>query len=107
MLMFGILYAVYRTTNINEPLVTEQEKSNLISLSEISKHNNKESCWTTINGGVYDVTKFISQHKGGDRILEACGIDATDLFTGKSSMGRIHSQMAIKLLSSMKIGTLN
>lgn len=77
-----------------------------ITLSEISKHNTKDSCWTTINGGVYDITSFISKHKGGDRILNACGIDATDLFTGRSPMGRLHSQMAVKLLSSMQIGTL-
>lgn len=77
-----------------------------IALDEINSHNSKASCWTTINGGVYDVTKFISSHKGGDKILRVCGIDGTDLFTGKSPMGRIHSEMAAKLLSSMKIGNL-
>jgi cytochrome b involved in lipid metabolism len=76
------------------------------TLSDISTHNSASDCWTTINGGVYDVTKFISQHRGGDRILSACGVDATDLFTGKSPLGRIHSAMAQKLLSSMQIGTL-
>lgn len=77
-----------------------------ITLEEISTHNSKDSCWTTINGGVYDVTYFIPNHKGGDRILNACGKDATDLFTGKSEMGRLHSRVAIKLLSKMKIGIL-
>lgn len=77
-----------------------------IVMDEISTHNSKDSCWTTINGGVYDVTKFISVHKGGDKILNACGIDATDLFTGKSPFGRVHSQMATKILSGMQIGTL-
>ncbi len=77
-----------------------------ISLSEISAHNSKDSCWTAINGEVFDVTEFTSKHKGGDKILRVCGIDGTDLFTGKSPMGRVHSEMAAKLLSSMKIGTL-
>ena len=77
-----------------------------IALDEISLHNSKDSCWTTINGGVYDVTKFISSHKGGDKILNACGKDATDLFTGKSEFGRVHSKVAVKLLGSMKIGEL-
>lgn len=77
-----------------------------ISMDEIITHNSKDSCWTTISGGVYDVTKFISKHKGGDRILNACGKDATDLFTGKSTMGRVHSKVAVKLLSKMQIGTL-
>jgi cytochrome b involved in lipid metabolism len=78
-----------------------------IALDEISMHNSKESCWTAINGGVYDVTKFISSHKGGDKILNACGVDATDFFTGKHpTIGRVHSEMATKLLGGMKIGNL-
>lgn len=97
------------TSSIDENIVTtspDTDVSKKISLQEIEKHNSKESCWTTINGGVYDVTSFISKHKGGDKILAACGIDATDLFTGKSTLGRVHSQIAVKLLSGMKIGEL-
>ncbi len=75
-------------------------------LSDISTNNTKESCWTVIDGSVYDLTDFISKHKGGDKILAVCGIDGTDLFTGKSPMGRVHSQIAVKLLGSMKIGQL-
>lgn len=75
-------------------------------LSDISTNNTKESCWTVIDGSVYDLTDFISKHKGGDKILAVCGIDGSDLFTGKSPMGRVHSQMAVKLLGSMKIGQL-
>ena len=53
------------------------------------------------------LTKFVSKHKGGDKILAACGVDATDYFTGKHpTIGRVHSELAVKLLSSMKIGTL-
>lgn len=75
--------------------------------SEISSHNSKESCWTIINGDVFDLTKFISMHKGGDEILKACGVDATDYFTGKHpTIGRVHSQLAVKLLQGMKIGDL-
>lgn len=90
-------------SNVNNSVKTELRP---IPLSEISTHNSKSSCWTTINGGVYDVTSFISKHEGGDRILNACGVDATDLFTGKSPMGRLHSQVAVKILSKMQIGTL-
>lgn len=77
------------------------------TLSDISSHNSKSSCWMVISDEVFDVTNFISKHRGGDRILAGCGIDATDLFTGKSVLGRVHSAMAVKLLSSMKIGTLS
>ena len=74
------------------------------SLTDVSRHDNKGDCWTVINGEVYDISKFIPFHKGGDVILNACGSDATDLFTGKSPMGRVHSKVAIKLLGGMKIG---
>ncbi|MFZ3301370.1 MAG: cytochrome b5-like heme/steroid binding domain-containing protein [Microgenomates group bacterium] len=94
------------TQNNNEAVVAE-EKSKMISLSEISEHKTKTDCWTTINGEVFDLTKFISIHKGGDKILNACGVDATDYFTGKHpTIGRVHSQVAVKLLQGMKIGDL-
>ncbi len=88
-------------------LIFNKKELRPISLDEIGTHNSKDSCWTAINGGVYDVTKFISSHKGGDKILNACGVDATDFFTGKHpTIGRVHSEMATKLLGGMKIGNL-
>jgi cytochrome b involved in lipid metabolism len=88
-------------------LIFNKKELRPIALDEISTHNSKDSCWTAINGGVYDVTKFISSHKGGDKILNACGVDATDFFTGKHpTIGRVHSEMATKLLGRMKIGEL-
>jgi cytochrome b involved in lipid metabolism len=35
-----------------------------------------------IRGKVYDVTKFISKHPGGNQILNGCGKDATSYFEG-------------------------
>lgn len=76
------------------------------TLSDISSHNNKEDCWTVIEGNVYDVTPFILNHPGGLRILEGCGIDATSLFTGTSPRGRVHSLVAKNMLKKLQIGTL-
>ncbi len=53
------------------------------TISDISQHNTQSSCWTTINGNVYDITKFISSHPAGvDKIMKGCGIDATNIFNG-------------------------
>lgn len=103
----SMLYIVFRfkQSQISNQTADSQTVKE-IKLSEISAHNGKDNCWTAINGEVFDVTKFIGMHKGGDRILSACGIDATELFTGKSPMGRVHSKMATKILRGMKIGTL-
>ncbi|MEK7168818.1 MAG: cytochrome b5-like heme/steroid binding domain-containing protein [Patescibacteria group bacterium] len=106
-LVFSMLYIIYRSkTKIAEtqsvtPTLTQ------ISLAEIAVHNTRDDCWTTINGGVYDVTNFTPNHKGKEKILNACGVDATDFFTGKHpTIGRVHSAVAVKLLETMKIGTL-
>lgn len=104
MIVCGIFFWSRSPREINQ--TTDIQTGKIIALSEISPHNSKESCWTVINGEVFDVTKFVSKHKGGDKILAVCGIDGTDLFTGKSPMGRVHSQIAVKLLGSMKIGQL-
>lgn len=90
----------------NEDQNSDADKTRFITLEEIALHNSKESCWTAIDNNVYDVTSFTSKHKGGDRILAVCGIDGTDLFTGKSPMGRAHGDLAKMVLSSLKIGTL-
>lgn len=74
------------------------------TLNDVLPHSTVNDCWTIIDTGVYDITKYISQHPGGIRILEACGVNATDLFSGTSPVGRVHSQVARKLLSGMKIG---
>lgn len=104
--LLGMLYAVYHYKKVDSTFSTQTAELKTISLTEIATHNTKDNCWTTINGGVYDITKFIPEHKGKEKILNACGVDATDFFTGKSPLGRVHSQVAVKLLESMKIGTL-
>ena len=49
-------------------------------MDEIKKHKKRDDCWLVIEDCVYNVTDYISQHPGGDRILEGAGKDATQLF---------------------------
>lgn len=74
------------------------------TLSDLITHSSIDDCWTVIDNGVYDLTKFISNHPGGEKILNACGKNATDLFNGSDPIGRMHSAVAKNLLSGMKIG---
>ncbi|XP_075521126.1 cytochrome b5, seed isoform-like [Primulina tabacum] len=39
------------------------------TFSEVSEHNTNKDCWLIINGKVYDVTKFLEDHSGGDEVL--------------------------------------
>ncbi len=72
------------------------------TLADIAKHAVKADCWTTINGSVYNLTSFIPNHPGGDRILVVCGKDGTSAFEGQ------HDGQGdpAKELATHKIGTL-
>ena len=70
-----------------EPAKQEEEKLDdytlslpTISLAELAKHNTWEDQWTSVDGLVYDVTKFAPQHPGGKRILQGAGNEATEVF---------------------------
>lgn len=48
---------------------------------EVSQHNSKDSCWVIVHGKVYDVTEFLPEHPGGEKIiLKYAGKDATKKF---------------------------
>lgn len=56
------------------------------TMAQVKTHHDQSSCWVAIDGGVYDLTKWISQHPGGpDKILGICGTDATQAFEHQHS----------------------
>ena len=60
----------------------------------LAKHSGKDDAWMTINGKVYDVSKYLEDHPGGEEVLlDLVGQDATDDF---DDVG--HSQDARKQL---------
>jgi cytochrome b involved in lipid metabolism len=53
----------------------------LIPLSEIKKHNQVDDCWTIFRGKVYDITRYLDYHPGGEEILMlGAGKDCTSLY---------------------------
>lgn len=40
-----------------------------IEVGHVAKHNTRQSCWVIIDGFVYDVTDFLSEHPGGDSVI--------------------------------------
>ncbi len=73
------------------------------ALADVAKHNSASSCWTAINGNVYDVTSWINQHPGGpEAILSLCGTDGSSAFnTQHGGQRRPASELA-----SFRIGPL-
>jgi len=52
-----------------------------IDANEVARHNDEGSAWIIMNDRVYDVTKFLMEHPGGDEVLlQQAGGDATDAF---------------------------
>ena len=58
--------------------------ASVLSLETVAMNDSEDSCWSVINGNVYDLTDWISSHPGGaSRILGLCGIDGTSQFEGQ------------------------
>lgn len=70
--------------------------SDALTMSVVATHNTRESCWTVINGSVYDLTTWIARHPGGaNAILRLCGTDGTATFEGQhGGQGGPESQLA-------------
>ncbi|XP_057222632.1 cytochrome b5 [Malurus melanocephalus] len=67
-------------------------------LEEVQKHNNSQSTWIIIHHRIYDVTKFLDEHPGGEEVLrEQAGGDATENFedVGHSTDARTMSESFI------------
>uniref|UniRef100_A0A3B5PU37 Cytochrome b5 n=1 Tax=Xiphophorus maculatus TaxID=8083 RepID=A0A3B5PU37_XIPMA len=85
----------------------KQEKSpegvKYFRLSEIEEQNSFKSTWIIIHNKVYDVTKFLDEHPGGEEVLrEQAGGNATESF---EDVG--HSTDAREMAASMVIGELH
>ncbi len=78
----------------------------ILTFAEVAKHNNANSCWSIINGSVYNLTSLINTHSGGaSAILQTCGTDGSSGFNTKYGRGS-HSGSAQNILQSFLIGPL-
>ena len=79
------------------------EPAKKITAVQVAKHSTAKSCWTSINGKVYDLTSWIARHPGGSGpILGVCGRDGSAAFNGQhQGQGR-----PAAMLKSFRIGTL-
>ena len=85
------------------PPVKPAQAPGTYTLAQVAAHASTSSCYTAINGAVYDVTPFIREHPGGaGAIRSLCGIDGSDEFNGQHGGQR---RPASELVS-FKIGTL-
>ncbi|RMX49357.1 hypothetical protein pdam_00014784 [Pocillopora damicornis] len=78
------------------------ESVKTIPLEEVQKHNAAGSSWLIIHNRIYDITKFLDEHPGGEEVLlEQAGGDATENF---EDVG--HSSDARELMEQYLVGEL-
>ncbi len=95
--------AVVTPTPTPAPTPTPTPAPTGFTRASVATHASKASCWTIVNGSVYDVIAWIGQHPGGaGAILSMCGKDATAQFEGQhGGQGRPEAELA-----SFKIGAV-
>jgi cytochrome b involved in lipid metabolism len=124
-LMLAVIYVLFLSNDTqnntelnNDNIATntpDQDNADNVKLNitnaELSTKNTSNECWTVINGKVYDITKYIPRHPGGDDVLLACGKDGTSLFIDRKTdsgesvgSGTPHSSSASTQLQSYYIG---
>lgn len=82
-----------------------RSEQTLYDISEVARHNNDDDgYWMILDGSVYDLTDFMTQHPGGSRILKGySGLDASEGFA-RAHQGRteIAAMQEIYLLGPVR-----
>jgi len=74
------------------------------TMAQVKANNTAKSCWTAIDGFVYDLTSWISAHPGGSgAILFLCGTDGSNAYKAQHEQ---QARPAVRL-DSYKLGPLN
>ncbi|PWN42963.1 cytochrome b5 [Ceraceosorus guamensis] len=79
-----------------------ENQGKIITKAQLAEHASHKNLWIVISGQVYDVSKFMDEHPGGDEVL-LCEAekDATEAF---EDVG--HSDDARALLPPMLVGEI-
>lgn len=80
----GAQPAVVEALPAASPVAAPSAPASPYTMKAVATHSGQASCWSAINGKVYDLTSWISQHPGGaERILSICGKDGSAAFNGQ------------------------
>ena len=73
------------------------------TMAKVKENNSANSCWSVINGNVYNLTQWINSHPGGPSVIRGlCGVDGTSSFNGKHrGQGNPTSTVASYLLGPL------
>jgi cytochrome b involved in lipid metabolism len=91
------------TTPSSTPAPAPQPTVSGYTSAQVALHADRTSCWSSVNGKVYDLTSWIEDHPGGEReILSICGKDGSKAFNNQHGGDRKPEQ----ILASFYLGAL-
>lgn len=74
------------------------------TMAQVKANNTAKSCWSVIDGYVYNLTNWINSHPGGSgAILFLCGTDGTNAFKAQHE----YNSRAVARLDGFRLGPLN
>ena len=74
------------------------------TLGQVAAHKRIGNCWTVVNGGVYNITKFTKTSRHGDLIAKAmCGRNASRAYAGHAAVAKL---LPAKTLKKFRVGSL-
>ncbi|XP_059379662.1 cytochrome b5-like [Carassius carassius] len=83
--------------------VKDEDTVKYYTREEVQNHNMSNDTWLIIHDKVYDITRFMEEHPGGEEVLlEQAGADATESF---EDVG--HSTDAREMLQQYYVGELH
>ncbi|KAL2756029.1 hypothetical protein ACRALDRAFT_1050690 [Sodiomyces alcalophilus JCM 7366] len=73
-----------------------------LTYQDVAEHNTKKDLYVVIHDKIYDITKFVDEHPGGEEVLlDVAGQDSTEAF---EDVG--HSDEARETLAQFEVGVL-
>ena len=74
------------------------------TMTQVKANNTAKSCWSVIDGYVYNLTNWINSHPGGSgAILFLCGTDGTNAFKAQHE----YNSRAVARLDGFRLGPLS
>lgn len=73
------------------------------TMTQVLSHATAASCWSAVNGSVYDLTSWVGSHPGGrEAIVKLCGRDGSRAFNEQHG----GQQQQADVLATFRIGAL-
>jgi uncharacterized protein with NAD-binding domain and iron-sulfur cluster len=86
--------------------INEIEGFNGYTMDDVRKHNTKDDLWTVYDNNVYDITKFVKSHPGGNIIINAGGKRLDKVWEDYGYEWHMKNSKVMEELDKYKIGTV-